>query len=711
MDSINKRSVQNKKTKKIKPIFYLLKNNEVTRVDSSTSSKSSKSNSSLKNKLHKLNKLNKKTKKTRLKTPNDFIIMPSTVTTENIVHSFKQFGISVLEELNETQLENIIELTNNMYYNNEPLLTDIEYDIIKEFIEHKFPHNKILKAIGAPVIKNKVNLPYEMPSMDKIKPDTDALDDWKQRFQGPYIVSCKLDGVSAMFTTEGDAPKLYTRGNGIVGQDISYLIPYLNLPKKKDITIRGELLVTKSDFEKYLKSTFANARNLVSGMVNQKKIDENIKYLHFVAYEVIRPELKPSEQMDFLKTFRAEHVLYKSESKLTNDLLSNLLITWRKEYIYEIDGIIVTDNKLYPRKSGNPKHAFAFKMILSDQLAEAKVVDVIWNASKDGYLKPRVRIEPVHLGGVTIEYATGFNANFIETNKVGIGAMIEIIRSGDVIPHIKSITHPAETAKMPNVPYIWNASHIDILLEDVDNDPTVKEKNITGFFHGIGVDGLSSGNIKRIIDAGYTSIPEIVHMTEPDFLKVDGFKQKLATKIHSGIQEKVQNASLIKLMIHSNIFGRGLSEKKIEAIMTDNPTILTSDNSILDKINEVSKIKGMATKTAENFVTKINIFKSFLKDIKMDHLLHTNTNTSANTVEPSHILYKKNIVMTGTRDKELTEELKKIGANITTTVNKNTFILIASNKNDTSTKIEDANKLQIPIVTIEEFKEQFLHSF
>jgi NAD-dependent DNA ligase len=287
--------------------------------------------------------------------------------------------------------------------------------------------------------------------------------------------------------------------------------------------------------------------------------------------------------------------------------------------------------------------------------------------------------------------------------------MIEIIRSGDVIPHIKSITHPAETAKMPNVPYVWNANHIDILLEDVDNDAIVKEKNITGFFHGIGVDGLSSGNIKRIIDAGYTSIPEIVYMTESDFLKVDGFKQKLANKIHSGIQEKVQNASLIKLMIHSNIFGRGLSEKKIEAIMTDKPTILTSNDSILDKIKEVSKIKGMATKTAENFVSKINIFKSFLKDIKMDHLLHANPNP--NTVEPSHILYKKNIVMTGTRDKELTEELKKIGANITTTVNKNTFILIASNKNDTSTKIEDANKLQIPIVTIEEFKEKFLHSF
>ena len=106
-------------------------------------------------------------------------------------------------------------------------------------------------------------------------------------------------------------------------------------------------------------------------------------------------------------------------------------------YEYEIDGVIVSDDKIYNRTQQNPEHAFAFKMVLSEQMAEAKVVDIIWNASKDGYLKPRVRIEPVKIGGVTIEYTTGFNANYIETNRIGIGAVIQLIRSGDVIPYIK----------------------------------------------------------------------------------------------------------------------------------------------------------------------------------------------------------------------------------------------------------------------------------
>jgi NAD-dependent DNA ligase len=146
------------------------------------------------------------------------------------------------------------------------------------------------------------------------------------------------------------------------------------------------------------------------------------------------------------------------------------------------------------------------------------VVDVIWTPSKDGYLKPRVQLVPVHLGGVNIEFATGFNAAFIRDNQIGVGAVVELIRSGDVIPHIRRVTTPATTARMPEVPYVWSETQVDILLEDADKDadPVVREKNITGFFRGIGVDGLSSGNVSKIIQAGYGSIPEILKMTKQD---------------------------------------------------------------------------------------------------------------------------------------------------------------------------------------------------
>ena len=429
----------------------------------------------------------------------------------------------------------MLKYANNTYYYQYPLLlSDNEYDIIKEFIEKKYPTNKEILKIGAPIPieKNKVDLPYEMPSMDKIKPDTGALESWKHKYQGPYIISCKLDGVSGLYSTEGKDPKLYTRGDGKVGQDISHFIPYFQLPKTKGITVRGEFVISKEDFDQHLKNKFANPRNLVSGIINSKKIDPNIKFIHFVAYELIKPILlKPFVSLE--KELNMEVVLHEELKDISNDLLSKYLIDWRKNYKYEIDGIIVSDNKLYERKSGNPLHSFAFKMVLSDQVAEAKVLDVIWTPSKDGYLKPRVRIEPIKLGGVTIEYATGNNASFIENNKIGIGALIKMVRSGDVIPKIIGVSIPAEQGKMPNVPYQWNKTHVDVLLEDEDleKDPTVKEKNITVFFKGIGVEGLSSGNIQRIINAGFDTIIKIIHMTKDDFLKVEGFKNKLAEKI------------------------------------------------------------------------------------------------------------------------------------------------------------------------------------
>jgi NAD-dependent DNA ligase len=398
--------------------------------------------------------------------------------------------------------------------------------------------------------------------MDKIKPDTNALTTWKAKYTGPYVLSCKLDGVSGMFDSE--TKKLYTRGDGKVGQDISHLVTRLRLNEKVDpktpLVVRGEFIIPRRVFEDKYKDTFANPRNLVSGIINTKGADEKANDLHFVAYEIIHPQMNPSKQMETLTKLGYEVVQYKEtpSSKLTNENLSETLMDWRTKYMYDIDGVIVADDNIHPRKDGNPEHAFAFKMVISDQIAEAKVVDVIWTPSKSGYLKPRVRIEPIKLGGVTIEYATGFNGSYIETNKIGIGAVIQIIRSGDVIPHIKSVTTPAERAKMPTEPYHWTDTHIDIILDSADDNVTVREKNITAFFVGIEVDGLSKGNVARIMSAGFDTIPKILKMTKADFAKVDGFKEKTIEKIYHGIQNKVKSASLLAIMSSSNLFGRGI---------------------------------------------------------------------------------------------------------------------------------------------------------
>jgi NAD-dependent DNA ligase len=590
-------------------------------------------------------------------------------------------------------------------------MTDNEYDILEDYIKEKYPSNQDTRKIGAPVEKNKVTLPYHMASMDKIKPDTNALTNWMKKYTGPYVLSCKLDGVSGLYTTEGKTPKLYTRGDGTVGQDISHLIPYLRLPKTKGVVIRGEFIIPKVIFETKYKTKFANPRNLVAGIINHKTVSETARDIHFVSYEVIKPVLKPSEQMDFLGTLDIERVLSKNETKstLTNELLSDTLIEWRESYTYEIDGVIVIDDKIYPRKPGNPEYAFAFKMVLSDQIAEAKVVDIIWTPSKDGYLKPRVQIEPINLGGVRIEYATGFNGAFINDNKVGIGAIIELIRSGDVIPHIRKVTVPAEESKMPSVPFKWNDTHVDVLLEDIQSDETVKEKVITGFFRGIGVEGLSSGNISRIVQTGFDSVPKIIKMSIPDFLTVEGFKEKMASKLYNGIKDKLTNASLVTIMSASNLFGRGFSEKKLELIMESYPDVLLSKESNTEKVRKIAAIKGMAQKTAEAFVERIPNFIEFIQEAKLNNKLsQLATQIQKQQIDETHPLFGKTIVMTGFRDTDIQEALKNVGAKLGSSVSKNTFVVLVKDLSEDTGKAADARRLGVPLMTPEVFKEKYL---
>jgi NAD-dependent DNA ligase len=622
----------------------------------------------------------------------------------------REYCEELLNKLNENRLTSMLNLANILYRNQQPIMTDSEFDILEEYIKEKYPLNQVVQQIGAPVEKNKVTLPYQMASMDKIKPDTDALLCWMKKYKGPYVLSCKLDGVSGLYSTEGKVPKLYTRGDGIVGQDISHLIPYLGLPKKKDIVIRGEFIIPKAVFETKYKTKFANPRNMVAGIINHKSVNETINDIHFVSYEVIKPLLKPSQQMHFLQfDLKTECVYNRLENAISNELLSQLLIDNRRMYEYEIDGIIVTNDLMYQRKTGNPEHAFAFKMVLSEQLAEATVVDVIWTPSKDGYLKPRVQILPIQLGGVKIEYATGFNAAFIRDNNIGIGTVVKLVRSGDVIPHILNVTVPAASPKMPDVPFKWNDTQVDILLKDIDNDETVKEKVITGFFKGIGVEGLGSGNVVRIMQSGFDTIPKIIKMSLDDFLTVDGFKDKTASKLHNGIKEKLDSSSLVTLMSASNLFGRGFNEKKLELIMESYPNVLLSKESNSQKINNIASIKGMGDKTAEAFVIGISDFIKFMHGAGLNNKLLLSAAAVKNTViNESHPLFGKTIVMTGFRDANIQEHLKNVGAKLGSSVSKNTFMVLVKDLSEDTGKAADARKIGVPLMTPEVFKQKYL---
>ena len=178
-------------------------------------------------------------------------------------------GISTIKQFTEKDMCDMVRLASDAYYNKAPIVSDNIFDIIKEYGQKTYPNNPCFDEIGAPTDKSKVKLPYEMHSMDKIKPDTKALPKYKKKYPGPKVISGKLDGISVLFA----GGKLYTRGRSSHGMDISYLIPYLDLPPKKDIAIRGELLIDENKFIEKYSAKYKNSRNMVSGVVNSKKRD------------------------------------------------------------------------------------------------------------------------------------------------------------------------------------------------------------------------------------------------------------------------------------------------------------------------------------------------------------------------------------------------------------------------------------------------------
>ena len=618
----------------------------------------------------------------------------------------------VLENYTEDQLVFVVREANHGYYNNnKPIMSDAKYDTLIDFIKEHYPENKVVDE-GHTLIKidedRKMKLPYEMWSMDKIKKE-DKVNKKVREWKGAQVVSAKLDGCSMGYSTENGKLLLYTRGNGTVGQNVTHLAPYLNLPNYPGISVRGEILIEKQLFAEKYGDKFANPRNFVSGILNAKSVDPNVvKDLTFVAYELIEPVRNPLQQLQMLDKIGFNVVKYGSMRNITQapnpfSGLKQILVDWKQSYEFEIDGIIITQNRIVERISGNPKHAWAFKIITDDQIAQTVVEEVIWSPSKDGYLKPKIRVKPVKLCGATITFVTVHNELYRRNNGIDVGAVVEIIRSGDVIPKVHNVLTPVEIQPPPEQ-YNVELKGVDYVLTNPDEDMTVRLKMIHAFFVNIGVVGLGRGNVHRIMNAGFNTVQDILNMKLEDFLTVDGFKDKTAYKIRNSIQKCIIQSTLPELIVATNILGRGMGLSRVTAILEKYPDILITDEPDQEKLEKIAALPGFKDKTAMLFVPYIQKFNMFMTAIKQESKLkyvkHTNINIG-------HPLYGKKIVITGFRDKKLEEQFKTFGIILTNTVNSKTCLVLVKNKNHDSSKILKAKELKLPIFTLKEFTDKY----
>jgi DNA ligase (NAD+) len=674
-------------------------------------------------------------------------------------------------------LETYLRKANEAYRLGKPFISDELYDLLYENLKERDPENKFVNEISDigdikvedyigdigeafAVDKEKKELPYTLFSLDKIKADEHQLDNWKEKYPDPVLVSEKLDGNSALLCcgTEGNL-QLYTRGNGYVGQIISHLIPYLNgVPKdskkgsKKDsskgslnlcdLAVRGELIISKKNWEKVKSNypNFSNPRNAVAGTLNAKNPHIDVANLiDFVAYEVLDPPgLTPVEQHKLLKSYKFKTAETKLIQDPTTDNLSEFLMERRNNSNYEVDGIVVTSNISYSRPDSNPKYAFAFKSLITQEQVEVTVTNVTWAVSKDGILNPLVHFPVINLNGVNINKATGFNAKFIYESKLGPGSTIIIIRAGDVIPHILQVLKPSSSGA-PSLPGVedlgndlpdyegiifWDDNNVELVVnsEILKSKYGLKSKlyreilikKYIHFFNVIDVDGVSEGLITRLFNSGFTSLKSILNVSVEDLLKIEGIKDKMAMKIINAIADalaklKTSNSGFVKLMAASGSFEAGFGERRMKLITSEIPRIISE--RYIPSLEEMVAIQGIAEITAKKFINRLPEFWKFIDENGFGDYAssYKETLVSKETKvpkEPKGLKFEnKKFVFTGFRSKELEAAIEALGGKVTTAVSKNTNYLVVKDLDDkSSSKSQKASDLGVLVITKEELE-------
>lgn len=642
---------------------------------------------------------------------------------KQIEHNIYQF----LNEASIANLEEIIIFAKDKYFNGESVISDDVYDMLIEQLTLLDPDNKILNEVAHAVIGIKVKLPYHMGSMTKIKPsDEKIFNSWKKKYKGSYLISNKLDGVSAMLIiNKNNVINMYSKGKDGIGADLSHLIKYINIKNLKNINkyildkkldelvLRGELIIKKKIFyDKY--NNFSNPRNFVSGQVNSKTLEINyLNDIELIFYEVIYPWTVIDSQYNLLTTLNlsVSDFLLLSSQELTLSNLSNILKNQLLISEYEMDGLIINDINEHTRNSsGNPNYSFAFKETLL--VITAIVESVEWNESKHGYLKPVIIIQPIKINGVEIKRATGFNAKYIMDNNIGPGTILKIMRSGDVIPHVVKIDIPTY-AQMPSEEdfgkWEFNKSGVDIVvINEMTNERLVKI--LVGFTKQLNIKGIDEATFRILIENNIikklADIFELENKTDK-IIDLEGFGKKKVENMIKGLINGFEKMTLLDFMVGSNIFGIGIGEKKIKKILTVYPDIIIKSYIKIEiLIKMIDDIEGFDEITAEQFASKLIKFNKLLESIPLQYKRKLLAETLAKPVKNiSNKLSGQKIVLTGFRDKLLEQNIIKNDGIIVDSVSKNTTLVIcADDMNEMTNKLIKAKELGIKIIKKSDFK-------
>ena len=645
------------------------------------------------------------------------------------LRSIKANPLKVITELNKTESIELAKYFDYRYHEkNKPVVSDEVYDLLIDRIKERWPKAAYLKKVGHKVTtkgRKEVTLPINMPSLDKVKPETKDLSSF---LKGSVVLMDKLDGISLLLEYRKGRPyACYTRGNGTRGQDVSGVLPALNIPKtipeKSVVLIRCEFIIGRKTFSaKHAKISgkgeYKTSRNMGGGLLTRNEPSSAVSDFNVVAYEIPKGKgagAAMSAQLTQLKRWGFTPVRHKKVSGLDVETLTEMLDKFRKTAKYDIDGIVVAQDKAYTVSKKNPKHAKAFKV---NSLAASEVVtvkDVEWNRSRYGKLIPRVIVDPIQLGGVTVENFTGHNYFYIQNgfryqdrNKkmpvrpLGKGAQIRVIRSGDVIPYIMEVVKPARRPSKPDVEYSMDETgvHAMAVREKGVDDPELRKKRLVQFFSAMKMKGVKSGIIEKLYDAGFRTLKSILHASPEKLQRAEGIKEKTAQNVVATIANGLSNARFAQTAYASSIFGDKIGSTKLQAVIDHFPNIMEmtqtqSPMMLQDQLEEVAGIKTQAKMLSKGLPK----FARFLERNRITLQPEPNATKASSKLEGIKVLF------TSLRDDELMQDILANGGQKAASVKSATHVV--AKPGASNNKISEAQDKDIPIMTVDEFREEF----
>ena len=625
-------------------------------------------------------------------------------------------------------LVKILQIFSDKYFNEgNPLVDDNTYDKLYYILEEKDPKNPFFKKIGSLPPGEKIMLDYYMPSLDKIIYGQDKsmkkMDRWIKQYKGPYFISDKLNGCSALLVKKNGSIHLYTRGDGEEGEDITFLIDdgYLinkTILKKltSDIAIRGEIVCSRINYNSIPESIKKkNAQSTVTSVINSDNYNKlAAKELEFIAHAIPSSNEKMSDQMDFLDKIKFPHVNYSILKEIDENILEEYYNESLETTKYDLDGIVVIDNsKGYQNNENkNPKYAFAFKNYDVLDRADSKVIGVEWTYSKDSYVIPTVIIEPISLENTTVNRATAYNAKFIIDNGIGKGSIVTMIKGGSIIPEIVEVIQKSKpaTENLPMEDIEWSSSGVDLIYKGNDEDILyeINKSKVIYFFDTLKVKALGPGTVDKLLMNGYPNEIDIidVFINNPGELKkIKGFAQKNIEKISKSIQEAFDKSKLENIMSASNIFGRGMGETKIKLILDLIPDIMDKDYKVTELTSKLIKIKGIGDVSAKKFVENLKYFKEYYEELTK--IIDINLDQKDEIKNEDGIDFEqKKYVLTGTRDKDIIQFIEKHNGIYKENFTNDTFMVIYK-EGKTSNTMDKAKNKGITLISDIEFKKMY----